>query len=305
MYIKDGAIVIPSKSFIVGEYLVLRGGGALVWLHEPSFTLAPVNEFLKIHKDSPAGKLFSLFHRSAEVSDQKLKTSLEATTVATMEGDQICIKLSDPHKGAGGYGRSTAEFLAVLYVCGLNFRCFPVELTWLTEITKIFNMSKGEKAKVAQKMWTLYKEITRSKNEYNPSGIDLAAQLFAEEEGIVVVSQDPFYVNTYKWPFEEEAELKTIATKNKLDTHTHLENLDKFSCAGFTESFNKTLRGLTTESLELFSEGINEYQRALVIEGLQDEKSKILVDKALSSGAIAAKGCGAMGADTYLTVSKV
>jgi len=304
MFLEDNQLMIPSKSFVVGEYFVLKGGSALVWLHEPFFALGADNDLMEIHKDSPAGKLFKLFHRSLEVSQDKLVRSIAETGFAEVVNDTIKIRLSDPHKGKGGYGRSTAEFLAVLYICSLKFMCFPVELTWLTEVTHIFDLPKSQRAQVAEKMWTLYKEITRTKSNYNPSGVDLAAQLFAKGECILAVNQSPFYINKHKWPFEE-AEIKTVSTKAKLNTHEHLKDLKAFSCAGFSESYNKTLRGLTTESLELFAEGINEYQRDLITEGLQDKDSKKLIEKALSMGAVAAKGCGAMGVDTYLTVSKV
>ncbi|MBK9322725.1 MAG: hypothetical protein IPM97_07230 [Bdellovibrionaceae bacterium] len=88
-------ISVPGKSFLAGEYLVLKGGPGLVFASSPRFELQaqPGSGLVEgILPQSPAGKLISAdfdFYKSWD------------------------LKFIDPHFGEGGWGASTAQFLSV------------------------------------------------------------------------------------------------------------------------------------------------------------------------------------------------
>jgi hypothetical protein len=81
---------IPSKVFLIGEYVALVGRPVIVAGVEPCFEVEPrEGEALEFHPDSPAGKLLS--------------TGLKTQS----------FEMRDPHHGAGGFGGSTAEYLSL------------------------------------------------------------------------------------------------------------------------------------------------------------------------------------------------
>lgn len=80
-----GEVLVPSKTFLLGEYSVLEGGPALVLAHGPYFEFDP-KSVTSFHPNSPAGR-FS--------EDFKLKS----------------FGFKDPYLGAGGFGGSTAELI--------------------------------------------------------------------------------------------------------------------------------------------------------------------------------------------------
>lgn len=87
------SILFPSKTFLLGEYSVLKGGDALVLAHGPHFSAnirSIPNESKAFHEESPAGRLASLHGIDTRLLD-----------------------FQDPHQGRGGFGGSGAEFLSV------------------------------------------------------------------------------------------------------------------------------------------------------------------------------------------------
>ncbi len=84
----------PSKTFLLGEYLVLEGGPALVLAHPPAFHggQGPGAGFAPA---SPAGRL---------------------ALARGLDPKQFFFK--DPHAGRGGFGASGAEFLTVAHALG-------------------------------------------------------------------------------------------------------------------------------------------------------------------------------------------
>jgi len=91
-------LALPSKTFLVGEYAVLKGAPALILTTKPHFEFHACegrHSIKGIHPDSPAGKFisdhFDIFKKYE-------------------------IKFVDPHDGAGGFGASSAQF-AGAYQC--------------------------------------------------------------------------------------------------------------------------------------------------------------------------------------------
>ena len=85
----------PSKTFLTGEYAVLRGGPALVLNTSPRFVLTAVRGEGKV-TDIPDGSPAALWLR------QRAPVWRDWT-----------IKFDDPHYGQGGFGASSAQFLTV------------------------------------------------------------------------------------------------------------------------------------------------------------------------------------------------
>ena len=53
-----GPIKIPSKTFIIGEYLALQGTASMIMTTEPCFEFLPVQDGGELfHPESPAGML--------------------------------------------------------------------------------------------------------------------------------------------------------------------------------------------------------------------------------------------------------
>ncbi len=87
--------VIPGKTFLLGEYLALFGGPAIVLTTQPCFevSLSDSLDTHSLHPESPAGK----YWQSCD-----LNRGLE---------------VSDPYHGIGGLGASSAEFLGAYLAC--------------------------------------------------------------------------------------------------------------------------------------------------------------------------------------------
>lgn len=83
-----------SKTFMLGEYLILEGGPAIVLNTQPVFQLWVFDNEIQtivdgIHPESPAGKLLT-------ENDVKIKNKK--------------IVFADPHSGKGGFGASSAQY---------------------------------------------------------------------------------------------------------------------------------------------------------------------------------------------------
>lgn len=88
--------VLPSKTFLLGEYLALQGGPSAILNTQPCFrlTITPNKTFklLGIHPQSPAGLL--LHDHQAQFAESE-------------------IVFTDPHDGQGGLGASSAQFAGI------------------------------------------------------------------------------------------------------------------------------------------------------------------------------------------------
>jgi mevalonate kinase len=115
--------LIPSKTFLYGEYAVLHGGKSCVIAHKPSFSLEinldKTSQGNPFHPESPAGQLL------AKTQD--------------LCGHQVI--WADPHQGSGGFGGSTAEYLGTLLVkLELEKKSFELFAEW----KKYRNQLKGQ-----------------------------------------------------------------------------------------------------------------------------------------------------------------
>lgn len=130
---------VPSKTFLLGEYLALETGEALLVATQPRFELqvelTSKKQTLPFHKDSPAGHLLD---------------GVESN---------FAIEFMDPHRSCGGFGRSSAEFLFALF---------------LKDFKKII-YTEASTAWSSAYVLKMFRQATKSYS-FKPSGADTLAQ---------------------------------------------------------------------------------------------------------------------------------
>lgn len=250
---------LPSKTFLLGEYLALGTGPSIVVSHEPRFEFKfTVGEFLKsVHSESPAG----LYYKQCQKD------------VGPMQ-----MEMTKPTKSIGGFGESTAQFLALWHYAKAVKKKQPmdVNLQFIVEC------------------WLDYRNLF-SKNP-PPSGADLINQLC----GAVTV-WDPIKkdVQKFDWPFPD-LKLYLLKTSHKIKTHEHLAAMDTATIP--TQALSEILRSALVaikekNSVQFLRQTIL-YTEALYRAGLQSPETMALIGKiATRPNVLCARGCGALGAD--------
>lgn len=258
---------IPGKTFLAGEYLALHGGPSLVFLSHPLFELEATKgtgQLFGIHQDSPAGLL--------------IKKHSEYFA-------QFDLRFQDAYAGRGGFGASTAQFLAVYAL-------------WLYKEVHHQDM---EKLLDFKHLLETYYECAWNGQGQRPSGADLVGQLkgaltfFEKRQGMISVKS---------WPFAD-LQFSIVHTGNKIATHEHLKTLPAFDASSLEKAFAGIREAFEKHDSELFIQGIRSYQAALQGLGFTCPETLALLEKINKTpGVLAAKGCGALGADVVLVVTK-
>lgn len=257
---------IPGKTFLAGEYLALQGGPTLVFLSQPCFQLEVQKgqgSLGSIHPQSPAG-LFIGKHQE--------------------DFAKFDLKFVDPYKGRGGFGASTAQFLAT-YVF------------WLHKEAHQMDMQKNIDLK---QLLETYYECAWAGVGQRPSGADLVGQyngfltFFEKRVGAISIAD---------WPFSD-LDFFLIHTGNKVATHEHLKNLVEFDASRLEDSFVIIRNSFETKKSDMFIAGVSAYGEALKdLHFTCPETLVLLQDVRQLWGVRAAKGCGALGADVVLVVT--
>lgn len=270
-------ISVPSKTFLIGEYAVLSGGPALVLLHEPVFDISievlGTKSGIDFHSESPAG----LYCRQKNLGLSQFS-------------------FVDPHGGRGGFGASSAQFLAA----------------WLTaqseavggSLVGVLNslIERDPLGRVSMKEETVSRILRdyRSVLSGPASGADVLAQLLGY---VSLIDQNRRLWESWSWVFEKYT-FSIYRTGLKVQTHVHLNQLgagesyqvlEKHSRAAIAAFYD--LRGVA------FAESLNQFRDELKRLGLEHSHTTVLVEKfRTADGVLAAKGCGAMGADVVLVM---
>lgn len=233
---------IPAKTFLVGEYSVLSGGSALGLATKPCFEVSyTAEEGLNIHPDSPAGRY-------------RLST-----------GRNVDFSMKDPYEG--GFGRSTAEYLACVV---------PDLIEQDREFSKILHQ---------------YKSF------HGGSGIDLAFQYFGN---ICLADAGINFYQTFDWHFAN-LDFYILTTGFKVKTHEHLASLDKGKIRDLPELSNKITQLFAENNEDGFLNSMKEWSRVLSERGLtHDNSMKIKNHLECFEPVYLAKPCGALGADVIL-----
>ena len=261
-------VSVASKTFFVGEYAALQGGPSLIAATKPRFFAvfdrsASTKALSAFHPESPAGR----FWRSVGLCGWSTDWQ-------------------DPHFGSGGFGASTAQFAAAL---ALN------------------DCANGESRLVKCRAWTtilqMYRECAWSGVGLAPSGADLVAQI---EGRLCAFDGLNNSATSSDWPFTD-LDFALIRTGTKLATHDHLQGraaalapIDQLR-----DMARAAITALDAQDKFSFCAAIEAYGSTLAASGLVAERTQIIlasVRAALGSDLLAAKGCGAMGADVILLI---
>ncbi len=126
-----------------------------------------------------------------------------------------------------------------------------------------------------------------------PSGADVVSQWLGE----VCLFCPPTIAESFSWPFKDLS-FSLIRTGESLQTWKHLENLKQKDFSQLQEIAITTLEAVRSSSESLFIQSIHDYKTALEEEGLTHPLTKNILQELNShSEVLAAKGCGAMGAE--------
>lgn len=184
----------------------------------------------------------------------------------------------DPYGGRGGLGASSAQFLgAYLAHCHL---------------LKIKPDCK--------QMLLAYYHCAWSGEGVKPSGYDVLAQ---SQHRCVYINQQHNILQSYGWPFKDIAFL-LLHSGQKLATHEHLKFIvppQSLDCLSAT--VNQAKLAFEQSNSQHLIQAINTYQHQLTELNLVAPRSLELIDSLRQrSSVLAAKGCGAMGADVLLLI---
>lgn len=184
----------------------------------------------------------------------------------------------DPYKSCGGLGASSAQFLgAYLASCYLQ-KCIPQPETILEAYYQSAWLGEGLK----------------------PSGYDILAQL---KNRCVYINRQHKISKTYDWVFEGISFL-LLHSGNKLATHCHLQTLALPKINELAGTVEQAKLAFEKKNAVALIESVNTYQEQLVKLGLMASHSidALQALKAQHSEILAAKGCGALGADVLLLI---
>lgn len=247
---------LPSKTFLLGEYAVLEGGHALLLGHQPNFeaSLVPGPPAHSFHAESPAGRW------------------LKAHPA------QGTLTFRDPHRGAGGFGGSGAEFVAA-FATG---HTLPTDSFW----------SNKPRQRFAWLAW----EASR---DFPGSGADVLTQAYGinlGQEFLLGIDIENKNLEDIR-PGKLGLTLSLFHTGRKLATHEHVNEPRRLPFDELQEHTVNALEALRASNGRWFAQCLDGYGVALARAGLLAPHSAQALGALPEEHVLAAKGCGAMGAD--------
>lgn len=260
-------LTAPSKTFLIGEYVALAGGPTIILNTLPRFNLTATTtttpftlENNGINPHSPAGKYWQL--------NQQSFSSLQ-------------LSFQDPHKGIGGFGASSAQF-ALLFLLQKLLQHSATEKTITLNISELLST---------------YKKCAWSGQGFAPSGADVIAQC---RGGITFYDYNNSNLQQWFWPFKD-LDFCLLRTGHKMATHQHLTNLANIDTTELSAIAVQTQESLVVKDSRLFLESIKQFQAILAkLHLITDHTQTLLAKLSANSDILAAKGCGALGADVII-----
>lgn len=287
-------MLIPGKTFLLGEYLALAGGPSIVANTKPAFKfswqpeIAEIGRFVRhpFHHDSPAGRwLAGVAGRSA--------------------GLNYSIQFFDPHNGKGGLGASTAEFIgAWIFRHWLeNSSDWSTQTTWVEvasdhrqRVTPTWKSDRFGSSRFRDVL-DAYRTTTNT-----GSGADLVSQIAG---GLAIWDARVDEMRRFQWPFRDLS-FSLFATGKKMATHDHLARLAPLG-AGEIEDMRtwveEAVQALALEDADRFIASTRGFGKVLSdSQRVADHSEQMLHELAEMAGVRAAKGCGAMGSDVLFVL---
>lgn len=298
-------ISAPGKTFLVGEYLALEGGPSLVLTTRPRFELRLIPS-----KSNEENQL-------TDCSWQDLPGIFPVNSPAWnfVQGRVEELRnwrgrFLDPHKGAGGLGASTAQFALIFAFHDLLKQKKTIDDELQYSATKSLRRSLLTTSTLRN-----YQDYAWNGEGVAPSGADFMAQMaggisWLDDRDQGQSEEMSLVQESLTWPFRELG-FCLIRTGKKLATHEHLRS----SAGNLTVEFRvrmgqavelskKALQEANEEALviavriageALESAGRVAHHTQEILRQLRDECDFVL----------AAKGCGAMGADVVLVLHPI
>ena len=255
--------LIPGKTFLLGEYSALVGGSVLGLATGPGFlvdyrnTEALVSDEISFSPQSPAGLL------SKPTSSNGL-----AGQIAT-EFAKFKLTLTDLFRNCGGFGKSTAEYLAVL-------------IPWLQKNEASFESIREQ-----------YQLISRQSGA-EASGLDLAIQFWGK---VTLFDSHENKYSSLDWKMKGY-DFILVSTGTKLKTHEHIQTIDLKKISHFPSVSNPLVELYQTHPGSEFIRGIKEWSAFLKASHFMSDSAFELKELIESDpNVLCAKPCGAMGAD--------
>lgn len=255
---------VPSKTFVVGEYLVLHAGPALILTTSPRFELiAEKHEgkniaLVGINYSSPS---YKLIHRYADFYQD------------------YSLHFIDPYRSLGGFGASSAQFVM---------------------LSAFKNLLEGKEID-KQHLLNEYKELAWNGKGFAPSGVDLISQLCG---GLCYYDKSNNELQRYDWPFNDIGFcLIHTGNKVATHLHlSQLEKINIDGWQDLIVNARRGIENKDTQlfidSIKKYTELLDKNNL------IADHTRVILAELANNPDILVAKGCGALGADVILVLYK-
>lgn len=252
---------VPSKTFLAGEYSVLAGGRGLLLATPPRFRLIAEKK-----DDGSEATPPDFFHPESPAGVWYRQSRIIYRDYE--------LKFEDPHQGLGGFGGSGAEF-TLLHALG----------TWI--------QTGGGRLSTSEELLNDFAVCDRS----GASGADVATQ---SAGGVTVYDRARKRAVARDWPFPAVDGI-IVRTGHKLNTHEHLRTLSENQITAIKTASEAVVDAFEEPDPSRFVETVRLLQDELIHQKLQaDFTQKLIRRLSAGPGVLAAKGCGAMGADTLL-----
>lgn len=269
---------LPSKTYLLGEYIVLQGEPCLI-LNTPPYFKAKFPSTVKnqFHPKSPVGLL--------------LKKNSEFFK-------NYPIEFFDPHEGKGGFGASGAQFLAgyaALYGIQKNVEWLETLLNHYWDLLKSDNSVLTSGADLVAQVCGSFEEVVIP-NLYS------RRDKFREESpsNIVYWNRSKRQLDNFTWPFSDLSYC-LIRTGYQCITHEKIKKLSLSVVNEMSHIAEQAYIAFQSKNSANFLEAIKSYADRMKKESCLLESTDELIQFLYRSNLIeAAKGCGALGADVVL-----
>lgn len=267
---------IPSKTYLLGEYIVLDSGPCLILNTPPCFTV-------NIHFTQKGQVPKPSFHPQSSAG---LWLQKNAHFFVHAQ-----IDFFDPHQGKGGFGASGAEFLAV-YTAQYGIE---KNIDWL------------------EKMLESYWGVVEATNGILPSGADLVAQGCGSEDldpqsdvslpsSIIYWHRAKKQLDHLNWSFPDLSYC-LIRSGYKCPTHQNIKKIPNHIVNEMSQVVEEGYKAFQSKNAAHFVDAIKNYADWMKKEGCLFTKTEEMIQFLYRSGFIeVAKGCGALGADVILVL---
>jgi mevalonate kinase len=261
----------PSKTFLVGEYVALQGGPVVVLTTTPRFELhiipsVQTNRRVKVQGISVASPAGEFLRQTAR------------------DWNGLILNFYDPHHGTGGFGASSAQLAMVMA---------------FAQWRKRYQTPSPKMQDNTEMLVRNYQRLAWKGEGVAPSGADFIAQWYG---GACLFNRQAQQLLKLNWPFPE-IQWVLIHTGQKLATHHHLRHLPKVDTTPLYRLAEQAGQSLQAVNQDLFIEAVRGYGHALQEQQLVAQHTlALLAQLHQRPEVLAAKGCGAMGADVVLVL---